>query len=160
MPGIEGLSGVVTVTREGRPVSTVTGGGCTPASRFQIASISKNFTSTLTMMLVEEGLLDLHASLDRWLPEAPASWHGLTLHHVLSNSSGVGHWSEVPGLDQSAPVTRDDRLALVLRAPLQFEPGTQFCYSSPAFMAVAVVAERTACMPYAELLAEKILRSA
>ncbi|HEX2771077.1 MAG TPA: serine hydrolase domain-containing protein, partial [Micromonosporaceae bacterium] len=81
MPEVEGLSGVVTVTRNGRPVATITGGGCTPMTRFQIASVSKNFTSTLTMMLVEEGLLDLHKPLDHWLPEAPQSWHALTLHH-------------------------------------------------------------------------------
>jgi CubicO group peptidase (beta-lactamase class C family) len=61
-------------------------------------------------------------------------------------------------MDPSAPATRDDRLELVLRAPLQFEPGTRFRYSSPAFIAVGVVAERAAGKPYAELLAEKILR--
>jgi CubicO group peptidase (beta-lactamase class C family) len=158
MPEIEGLSGVVTITHEGRSVTTSTGGGCAPTTRFQIASVSKNFTSTLTMMLVEEGLLDLHEPLDHWLSEAPPSWHALTLHHFLSNSSGIGHWKEVPGMDPSAPATRDDRLELVLRAPLQFEPGAQFRYSSPAFIAVGVVAERATGKPYAELLFEKILQ--
>jgi CubicO group peptidase (beta-lactamase class C family) len=158
MPQIEGLSGVVTITHDGRPVSTTTGGGCTPVSRFQIASVSKNFTATLTMMLVEEGLLALHEPVDRWLPEAPPSWHSLTLHHFLSNSSGIGHWQDVPGMDPSVPATRDDRLALVLRAPLQFEPGTQFRYSSPAFIAVGAVAERATGKPYAALLTEKVLQ--
>jgi CubicO group peptidase (beta-lactamase class C family) len=158
MPEIEGLSWVVTITHEGRPVTTTTGGGCAPTTRFQIASVSKNFTSTLTMMLVEEGLLALHEPIDHWLPEAPPSWHALTLHHFLSNSSGIGHWKDVPGMDPSAPATRDDRLELVLRAPLQFEPGTQFRYSSPAFIAVGVVAERATGKPYAELLAERILQ--
>src|SRR5207302_5373966 len=158
MPEIEGLSGVVTITRDDRPVSTVTGGGCTATTRFQIASVSKNFTSTLTMMLVEEGLLELHEPLDHWLPEAPPSWHALTLHHLLSNSSGIGHWNEVPGMDPSTPATRDVRLMLVLRAPLQFESGTQFRYSSPAFMVVGIVAERATGRPYPELLDERILR--
>jgi CubicO group peptidase (beta-lactamase class C family) len=45
----------------------------------------------------------------------------------------------------------------VLRAPLQFEPGTQFRYSSPAFILVGVVVERAAAKPYAELLAERVL---
>ena len=158
MSQMEGLSGIVTITREGRSVSTSVGGGCTQATCFQIASVSKNFASTLTMMLVEEGLLDLDRPLGYWLPEAPVSWQALTLHHLLSNSSGIGHWAEVPGTDPSASATRDDRLALVLRAPLQFEPGTEFRYSSPAFVVVGVVAERATGVPYPELLAEKILR--
>ena len=157
MPEIEGLSGVVTITNEGRPLTTTTGGGCAPTTRFQIASVSKNIASTLMMMLVEEGLLALHEPLDQWLPEAPPSWHALTLHHFLSNSSGIGHWKDIPGMDPSAPATRDERLELLLRAPLLFEPGTQFRYSSPAFMAVGVVAERATGKPYAGLLAEKIL---
>jgi CubicO group peptidase (beta-lactamase class C family) len=158
MAEIEGLSGVITITHEGRPITTHTGGGCAPTTRFQIASVSKNFTSTLTMMLVAEGRLDLHEPVDRWFPEAPASWRALTMHHFLSNSSGIGHWEDVPGMNPSVPVTRDDRLGLVLRAPLMFEPGTQFRYSSPAFIAVGAVAERATGKPYAELLAEKILR--
>ncbi|SBT41281.1 serine hydrolase domain-containing protein [Micromonospora narathiwatensis] len=158
MPEIEGFSGVVTLTRAGRPVTSVTGGGCTPTTPFQIASVSKNFASTLTMMLVEEGLLDLHEPLDHWLPEAPRSWHALSLHHLLSNTSGIGHWTDVPGMDPFVPATRDERLELVLRAPLQSEPGRQFRYSSPAFILVGVVAERATGSPYGKLLAERILQ--
>lgn len=127
-------------------------------TRFQIASVSKNFASTLTMMLAEEGLLDLYEPLDRWLPEAPRQWQSLTLHHLLSNSSGIGHWKDVPGMDPSTPATRDERLKLTLQAPLQFAPGTQFRYSGPAFIVVGVVAERAAGKPYPELIAEKILQ--
>ena len=61
-------------------------------------------------------------------------------------------------MDPSTPATRDDRLMLVLRAPLQFEPGTQFCYSSPAFLVVGVVTERATGRPYPEVLGERILR--
>jgi CubicO group peptidase (beta-lactamase class C family) len=153
---IEGFSGVVTVTRDGQPITTVTAGGCTPATPFQIASVSKNFASTLTMMLVEDGVLALHTPLRHWLPEAP--WPSVTLHHVLSNSSGIGHWADVPGMDPSAPATRDERLKLVLAAPLLFEPGSEFRYSSPAFMLVGAVAERATGTGYGDLLAEKIFR--
>jgi CubicO group peptidase (beta-lactamase class C family) len=158
VPEIEGLSGVVAITREGRPVQTMTGGGCTPSTRFQIASVSKNFTATLTMMLVEEGLLDLHEPVHHWLPEAPPSWHALTLHHLLNSSSGIGHWNEVPGMDPSVPATRGDRLKLVLRGPLLSEPGTQFRYSSPAFLVVGVVVERATGKPYPDVLGERILQ--
>ena len=153
-----GLPGVITITHEGRAVATTTGGGCTLKTTFQIASVSKNLASTLTMMLVEAGMLDLHEPLAHWLPEAPPSWDGVSLHHLLSNCSGIGHWTEVPGLQPSVPATQDERLRLVLSAPLQFEPGARFHYSSPAFLIVGVVVERAAGKPYGQLLAEKILK--
>lgn len=157
MAEIEGFSGVVTITRDGRPVSTTTGGGYTPTTPFQIASVSKNFAATLTMMLVERGALDLHEPVTRWLPEAPGSWRDLTLHHFLSNSSGIGHWPEIP-MDPAKPATRDERLAAIVGAPRKFDPGTRFLYSSPGYLVVGVVAERAAGMAYPELLAENILR--
>jgi CubicO group peptidase (beta-lactamase class C family) len=146
------------LTHDGRPVTTVAGGGCTPSTTFQIASVSKNFAAMLTMMLVEEGLLDLHEPLDHWLPEAPRSWHALSLHHLLSHSSGIGHWQDVPGMDPFAPKPRDEWLKCVLRAPLQSAPGARFRYSSPAFLPVAVVAERATNSSYQDLLAQRILR--
>src|SRR5690349_600872 len=135
---IESFSGVVAVARAGDVVVTTTSGEWTPATPFQIASVSKNFAATLALMLVEDRLLDLHEPLTRWVPEAQPS---LTLHHILSNTSGIGHWQDVPGMDPEAPATRDERLALVVRAPLLSEPGTEFRYSSPAFLLAGVVAE-------------------
>jgi CubicO group peptidase (beta-lactamase class C family) len=157
MSKIEGLSGIV-VTDDGSRVNQWTGGRCTPQTRFQIASVSKNFAASLTMLLVADGLLDLHEPVGKWLPEAPSSWRSMSLHHLLSNSSGIGHWKEIPGTDPAVPAGRDDRLEAILRAPLRFEPGTQFHYSSPAFIVVGVVAERAAGAAYPQLLSDRILR--
>jgi len=110
------------------------------------------------MMLVEAGLLDLHEPVVRWLPEAPPPWRAITLHHLLSHGSGVSHWSDAAQLDPAAPASRDDRLAQALRAPLQFEPGTRFRYSSPGFLVVGVIAERASGTDYPRLLAERIVR--
>ncbi|SNT64562.1 CubicO group peptidase, beta-lactamase class C family [Asanoa hainanensis] len=151
---IENFSGVIVVARDGQPPAIRTTGPWTPDTPFQIASVSKNFAATLALMLVEDGLLDLHEPVTRWLPEAQ---EGISLHHLLSNTSGIGHWQDVPGMDPETPATRDERLALVVRAPLLSEPGTEFRYSSPAFLLASVVAERAAGRPYTELLSEKVI---
>jgi CubicO group peptidase (beta-lactamase class C family) len=153
---IAGLSGVVVVAQEGQPVTVRTGGGCTSTTCFQIASVSKNFAATLVMMLAEDGLLDLHEPVRRWLPEAPPSWPDIALHHLLSNSSGIGHWTDT-GLDPAALATKDETLRTLLHAPLLFEPGARFSYSSPAFLAASVVVERITGGPFGQLLSERIL---
>jgi CubicO group peptidase (beta-lactamase class C family) len=151
------LSGVVVVTRNGRVVTTLAGGGCTPATCFQIASVSKNFAATLVLMLAQDGRLDLHEPVRRRLPEAPPSWPDIALHHLLSNSSGIGHWQQT-GVDPAALSTKDDTLRTILQAPLLFEPGTQFSYSSPAFLVASVVVERITGRTFGELLGERIQR--
>ena len=155
VPEMLGLSGVVVRAHKGRPVATITGGGRTTATSFQIASVSKVFAATLAMMLVEDGKLTLLDPVDRWLPEAPP---GLTLHRLLSHTAGIGHWEDIPAVHPRLPMSRDNRLALLLRAPLLFEPGASWRYSSPGYLVVGALIERAVGRPYAEILAERILQ--
>jgi CubicO group peptidase (beta-lactamase class C family) len=119
--------------------------------------VSKSFAATVVLMLAEEGRLDLHEPVGHWLPEAPPSLPPMTLHHLLSHSSGIGHWEQT-GVDPSALSTKDEVLRTVLRAPLLSEPGTRFAYSSPGFLAAAVAVERATGTAFGQLLAERILQ--
>jgi CubicO group peptidase (beta-lactamase class C family) len=154
------MRGVVTVLDEGHPVRTSAGGGATAATPFVVASVSKSFAATLALRLVERGVLDLHAPLTGRLPEAPAAWRDITLHHLLSNSSGLGHWDAVPGLDALAEIPAGEQLELVLRAPLLCAPGAEFHYSSPGYIVVGALIERATDRPYGDVLADEILRPA
>jgi CubicO group peptidase (beta-lactamase class C family) len=151
---------------QGRSVKTELAGGpadiragipCTPATRFQICSISKQFTAAAVMLLVESGRLDLHQPVTRWLPEAPPQWRQVTLHHLLSHTAGVPHWHEAPGLDPAEPVNISERLTTILATPLRTEPGVQWHYSSPGFLLNGLIAERASGQPYRALLAERIM---
>ncbi len=81
-----------------------TGVLCTPATQFQLCSVSKQFTAAAVMLLVESGRLDLGEPVARWLPEGAAQWRRVTLHQLLSHTAGVPHWHEVPGLDPAEPM--------------------------------------------------------
>jgi CubicO group peptidase (beta-lactamase class C family) len=152
------LSGAVVVAHRGRPMTTVTGGGCTATSRFQIASVSKVFAAALAMRLAERGALDPDEPITRWLPEAPAAWRDLTPHHFLTHTSGIGHWKDVPGLHPARLGPPGAALAAVLQAPFAYEPGAAWRYSSPGYLVVGTVVERAAGIPYGDLLAAEILR--
>jgi CubicO group peptidase (beta-lactamase class C family) len=149
-------SGVVVISRAGHPLATETAGGCTPGTPFQIASVSKNVAATLVLLLAEEGRLDLHEPVGRWLTDAGPAWHELTLHQLLSHSAGVGHWADVPGLDPSAPADRAERLARVLATPPA--AAGRFRYSSPGYIVVGAIAERAGGQPYEALVSERILQ--
>jgi len=152
---IDDLSGVVVLARAGRPVAIATGGGATTATSFQIASVSKVFAATLAMMLVEDGALTPEEPADRWLPGAAP---GVTLGRLLSHTAGIGHWDQIPAAHPRLPMSPAERVALILRAPLVDAPGRAWRYSSPGYLMVGALIGRAAGRPYAEVLADRILR--
>jgi CubicO group peptidase (beta-lactamase class C family) len=130
---------------------------CTSATRFQICSVSKQFTAAAAMLLVESGRLDLGEPLARWLPEGHPQWRQVTLHQLLSHTAGVPHWLEAPGLDPAEPMPVSERLGVIQATPLRTEPGAQWHYSSPGFLLAGLIVERASGQPYREFLTERIL---
>jgi D-alanyl-D-alanine carboxypeptidase len=71
-----------------------------PATLFQIGSITKSFNSTVLLQLQSEGVLDLDDTLGTWLPEHPAS-QDVTLRQLLHMTSTI------PGYDKSDAMIGD-----------------------------------------------------
>lgn len=166
MDKIEGFSGAVLATREGAAVFRGAGGWadiaagvpCTMDTRFPIASVSKQFTASAAMLLVEAGEISLSDPISHWLPDCPAHWHQLTLHHLLSHTSGMRHWQDVPGFDINRPDHARDLLDRLSRVPLHSRPGTTWHYSSPGYLLAARVIEFVSGQQYADFLTERVLR--
>jgi len=162
---VEGLCGTALVTRGGSVEADLAEGladldagvPCTSQTRFQLSSVTKQFTAAAVMLLVESGQLDLHTSVDRWLPQGPAQWRHVTLHHLLSHTAGVPHWREAPGLDPAEPIGIDERLGVVQATPLRSEPGAEWHYSSPGFLLAGLIVKQASGQPLSEFLAERIL---
>jgi CubicO group peptidase (beta-lactamase class C family) len=130
---------------------------CTPGTRFQICSVSKQFTAAAVMLLAESGRLGLREPVGRWLPDGPPQWQQVTLHHLLSHTAGIPHWLEAPGLDPAEPMSISERLKIIQATPLRTEPGAQWHYSSPGFLLAGLIVERASGQPYPEFLAAQIL---
>jgi CubicO group peptidase (beta-lactamase class C family) len=156
MHPVAGLRGAAMVTRSGSAATEVAGGladiesgvPCASATRFQLCSVSKQFTAAAVMLLAESGQLDLQEPVTRWLPGSPPPWRQVTLHRLLSHTAGLPHWLEGPGLDPAEPMSISDRLTTIQATPLRTRPGTQWHYSSP---------EGASGQPYQELVTERIL---
>jgi len=162
---IEGLRGTAIVTRAGSVkleladglADAETGAVCTPRTRFQIASVSKQFAAAAVMLLAESGMVALDEPVERWFPGALPQWRQVTLHHLLTHTAGIAHWGDAPGFDPSQPMTPGQRLALIQQAPLLTEPGTRWHYSSPGYLLVGEIVERASGQPYRDFLTERIL---
>ncbi|MBL8756718.1 MAG: beta-lactamase family protein, partial [Planctomycetes bacterium] len=126
----------------------------------RVASVSKLFTATAAMVLVERGQLDLDAPVAKYLPDfAPANPFGtpVTVRHLLGHRGGivreppVGHYfaPEEPAL--AATVASLNDTALV------HEPGTAFKYSNPGVGVVGEVVARITGQPFEQAVRELVL---
>jgi CubicO group peptidase (beta-lactamase class C family) len=162
---IEGLRGAATVTRAGQVRLEAAGGladagagvMCTPQTRFQICSVSKQFAAAAAMLLAESGQLDLAEPVARWLPGGPPQWQRVTLHHLLTHTAGVRHWGDAPGFDASQPMDPGERVALIQQAPLLTDPGTSWHYSSPGYLLAGHIVAQASGQPYADFVTGQIL---
>ena len=134
-----------------------TGRANTPETTFQIASVSKQLTAAAILLLQEQGVLSVHDPLERLLPECPAEWQSITAHHLLTHTSGIGHWRDFPQLSLYHPMARADLMAIFQQRPLKFAPGTAWAYSSPGYVLLAHLVEHLAGEPYAQFIQHRVL---
>ena len=133
--------------------------GDAPEAIYQIASVSKQFVAAAALMLVDEQGLDLHQTVDHWFSDAHPQWRAVTLHHLLTHTAGFPQWDfTTPGIDPHAPLAHHDRVQLLERTPLVGAPGGPWAYSSPAYILIGAIFERTAGVSFAELATERIVR--
>jgi CubicO group peptidase (beta-lactamase class C family) len=122
-----------------------------PTTRFQIASMTKQFTAAAILLLEERGKLKTDDLVKKYLPDAPASWEKITIYNLLTMTSGLA--------DHSAEYdpTPPDRLIYVDR-PLDFQPGEKWDYKNTNYLVLGYLLERVSGQSYADFLQENIFK--
>ncbi len=129
-----------------------TGVPATADTRYDAGSIAKQFTAGAVLSLVEEGALDLDASLTEVYSDVPQEMRGITIRHLLSHTSGLPR--EV-GRDFQV-MTREEFVGLTLEATLQFQPGSGYSYSNAGYALLGSILEERSGRPFQELLNERL----
>ena len=160
------LSGSVIVTRGGTTVLSAgygmanreLGAPNTSSSKHRIGSITKQFTSMAVLILQDRGKLRVEDRVGQHLKSVPESWQRLTIHQLLTHTSGIMHSWALPGFAEVAmvPITLDETLELFFDEPLQFEPGARFQYSGLGYFLLARIIEEVSGQDYDAFLDEEI----
>jgi CubicO group peptidase (beta-lactamase class C family) len=125
---------------------------------FQIQSITKTFTATAVMMLVEEGKLALDDPVGKHLDGTPESWNPITLRHLLSHTSGIKDFINEPTASLRIDVTEEEVLKATAPRPLNFTPGEKYAYSNTNYHLLAMIIRKETGKSYADFLAERIFK--
>lgn len=123
----------------------------TPKTIFKVASLSKAFLASVTMMLIEEGKLTLDSKLVDLLPEAPKSWEAVQIRHLLSHTSGI---PDAEGFTMARQYTVPEFFALF--GGLTEPPGTVYRYNNFGFATLGLVVAQLCGKPMREVAKEKI----
>ena len=123
---------------------------------FEIGSVTKQFTATLIMMLVEAGKLDLDAPVGALLPKAPAAWEGITLRKLLGHTSGLKNINDLPGFELHENLTSAKFVERLGSQPLEFKPGDKYAYRNTGYALAGYVVESICGKPYWQVLRERI----
>ncbi len=131
----------------------------TPQTIYELGSITKQFTATLIMILVEQNELALDRHAADYLPELPKAWKAVTLRELLNHTSGIPNYTELPNFDRlmREPGSKQDLIDLVAKQKLDFEPGTSWKYSNTGYFLLGMIIEKVTGKPYAQVLKERIL---
>lgn len=129
----------------------------TPSTAFQIASVSKPFTSAAIMLLKEQGKLDLHRPLTAILPDYPGG-EKLTVHHLLTHTTGIPNINDFDDYDeiQRRPHRPEQLVALFKDKPLEFAPGARYSYSNSNYNLLALIVEKVSGQDFGAFLSEAI----
>lgn len=129
----------------------------TPAMRYAIGSVSKQFTAAAILLLAEEGKLSLEDKVSRWFPRLTRAGD-VSLRQLLSMTSGYqDYWpQDYVFPDMLAPAAADTIMGRWAGRALDFDPGTAWQYSNTNYVIAAAIVERVTARPFMEFLRERI----
>lgn len=151
-----GVPGVVLAVIDGDESVTLTAGvsdldAGTPmdaGATFRIASMTKPYTATVVLQLVEEGVLELDDTVEHWLPGIVADGHRITIRDLLHHTSGVADYFDDPAVlqpylegDYEYVWTPQQLVEIADQLGATSEPGTEWRYSNTNYAIVGLVVE-------------------
>ena len=128
-------------------------------TRFQLASLSKVFTATAVMQLVEKGRIQLNDPLVKYLPAFP--YPDITIRQILSHTSGLPDFNEVYREKSKYALHNSDIIpALIQFGPPAAKPGTEWHYSSMGYALLAMLVEKISGQSFPDYVQENICKPA
>ncbi len=158
-----GFRGAVLAALDGEVVAAVGVGSAdlagevpnTPATLFELASASKQFTAAAVLALAQDKKLKLDDPISKHLRGVPRDCAKITVRHLLQHTSGIPRTNSSGGGDDLEPV-----LPLFLEGGPRHEPGTHFEYWNQGYALLSAIVEKAAREPFVDYSRERLFERA
>jgi len=133
-----------------------------PRTKFRLGSITKQFTALAILQQQEQGRLKVTDSICQFINNCPDHWNPVTIHHLLSHTSGIWNFTSSPDyikqwMLDSPPAKTMERFR---DRPLEFKPGSKMSYSNSGYILLALVLEKASGTGWEEYLRKNIFEPA
>ncbi len=135
-----------------------------PDTKFRIGSISKQFTATIIMMLVDKGKLSLDGKITDYLKYyRKDTGDKVTIKHLLTHTSGIKSYTDIPNVWIDSLRNHYEKKYMIEHlhsGDLEFEPGSKFKYNNTGYYLLAAIAEEVTGKKFEDLINEWIIKPA
>jgi D-alanyl-D-alanine carboxypeptidase len=130
----------------------------TTSTPYQLASVTKQFTATGIMMLIEEDKIKLEGKITDYLPNLPNTWRDITVRQLLNHTSGIKSYTNVDSFRKTfrKDFSHTEIIDLVKGEPLEFAPGAGWNYNNTGFYLLGMLIEKVIGKTYGAFLSERI----
>ena len=129
---------------------------------FQLASVSKPFTSVSILQLIENGQINLNDTLQKFFPNFP--YEGITIHQLLCHRSGLSqytHFCDAPDSiwpDKSKTINNQDVINIIskINPLINYPPDTRYYYCNTNYLLLASIVKKISGIEFKQYLKENI----
>jgi len=160
-------SASIAIVRDGKIVFTKAYGDQGPGiakgpdanAKYQIASISKQFTAAAILLLADEGKLSLDDKVSKWVPDVTDA-DKITIRQLLSHTAGLqDYWPQDYSFKaMETAVTPQQIVDRWAKKPLDFAPGTAWQYSNTGYVVAGMIIEKASGKKLLDYLQAKIFK--
>ncbi|MFY9738912.1 MAG: serine hydrolase domain-containing protein [Candidatus Cybelea sp.] len=137
------------------PVGVQESGG---GKRYEIGSVTKQFTAAAILLLQQDGKLTLDEPVSRFFPDLTEAGR-VTLRELLSHTAGYpDYYATLSSRAIFRDTTLDRILSQYAKVPLDFRPGTRWAYSNTGYTILTRIIEKASGESYSGFLSSRIFR--
>jgi CubicO group peptidase (beta-lactamase class C family) len=160
-----GFSGAVLAAKDGKIILSRGYGLANRESKlpnvtgtvFAIGSLTKQFTAAAILQLEARGKLNTQDAAGKYLGEFPQDKAGITIHHLLTHTSGLIS----DGANAQLPLERrEEYIEAVKGTKLKSVPGEKFSYSNVGYNLLAAVVEKVSGMTFEDYVQRNLFKPA
>ena len=163
----KGFQGVALVARNGQVLFQKGYGNAVeewsipnnPNTKFELASLTKQFTGAAILLLAQAGKLDINAPVAKYYPQAPNLWSAVTVRQLVNHTSGLPN-NELQDFNKGlcVPYTMDELIGTFRSRPLKFKAGTDWAYTNTEYYLLAYIVQTVSGESYADFLARQLFQ--
>ena len=129
----------------------------TPSTLASMGSITKAFTASAIMKLVEQGKLSVNDALKKFFLTVPPDKANITIHQLLTHSSGFHEFLQNDGGDYEK-IEAAEFLNRAFAEPLAFKPGEKAVYTNVGMSILGIIIEQVSGMDYESFLQKNLFK--